>query len=109
MGIQLSGFNSGLPVEDIISQLLAVERRPIDLLQQRKATINLQKGLYANVKSRVSDLFKSIETITNRSGILGGEDIFNAKKTTSSSPDVVSATIGSTASQQTFTVDVIVR
>jgi flagellar hook-associated protein 2 len=107
MGIQMSGFNSGLPVEDIIRQLLAVERRPIDILTQRKKDISTQQGLFANVKTRVSDLFKSLETLTKRNNFLGEGDLFFSKKVTSSNADVATATVNGMAANQTFSLEVL--
>lgn len=107
MGIQLSGFNSGLPVEDMISQLMSIERRPIDLLEQRKSEIQLQQGIYSNVKSRVSDLLASLEVLSERGSFLGGEDVFMAKTSASADEAVATAAVTSQAGEQTVSLEVL--
>lgn len=107
MSIQLSGFNSGLPVEDIISQLIEIERRPIQLLEQRRQDLNFRKANYDNVESRVSTMLKSIEALTNRTTIIGGNDLFFAKSATSSNDAIASASVTPDAAIQNLSVEVI--
>ena len=105
MSIQFGGLASGLPVEDIISSLLAVERRPVDLLGERKAAIELQKGLYGNVKSRVSDLLTSVRKIATTSVL--DTNPFQKKIATSSNDTIATATATKNASPQTIDLEVI--
>lgn len=104
MGIQLSGFNSGLPVDDIIAKLMEVERRPIQLMQERKAKYNLQRGIYSNVQSRVNDLLKAVETLTKRA--LDGSSIFDNKIGKSSDDTIATATATKDAAPQSLLLEV---
>ncbi len=105
MGIQLSGYSSGLPVNDIIAQLMDLERRPVTLLEQRKADLNLKSGLYNNVSSRVSDLLLSVRKLTSRS--LLNTNLFKAKSATSSDDTIATAKATESASAQTINLEVV--
>src|SRR5438128_1373440 len=105
MGIQLSGFNSGLPVNDIISQLMAVERKPLDLIQQKVDKIKLQQGVYNNVQSRVSDLLVSVEKLTKRN-VLDNSTIFHAKSAKFTDESIATGSATKDASPQTLSLEV---
>ncbi len=104
MGIQLSGFNSGLPVDDIITKLMDVERRPIQLMEERKGKYQLQKGIYSNVQSRVNDLLTAVEKLTKRA--VDSSTIFDSKVGTSSNDTIATASATKTASPQTLSLEV---
>ncbi|MEB3286540.1 MAG: flagellar filament capping protein FliD [Vampirovibrionales bacterium] len=104
-----SGFNSGLPVEDIITQLMALERRPLELLASQKTKITQQQNAYNSVKTRIDALYASIQKLTlDTSSVLSTDsDIFLSKKSASSADTVATATVKSTAANQTISLEVI--
>lgn len=106
MGIQFSGIASGLPVNDIISQLLAVESRPIELLMQRKDTLSAQQSQYTAVSSRITTLRDSIRKITD-SHLGASFDLFQGKAATSSNTNMVTVSTTNSAAQGSFTVEVV--
>jgi flagellar hook-associated protein 2 len=109
MSIQFSGLASGLPVDNIVTQLIAIERRPIDVLKRRKDTVNLRQASMDNVSSRVNTLLTSLKKLTDVSTINLASlnpDLFLSGQATSSDKDRVTATATSAASPQTVSVEV---
>lgn len=106
--ISLSGFSSGLPVNDIISSLLAVERQPITLLEQQKSKLGSQQTVYSNVKGRVTELLNSVKALTLDTSVLSTDvDLFKMKKATSANDAVATATASATSAAQKFTLEVV--
>ncbi|MFC4929990.1 flagellar filament capping protein FliD [Massilia sp. GCM10023247] len=54
MGLSSAGIGSNLPIDSIISQLMAVERRPIDLLDKRVASFQSQLSAIGSLKSAMA-------------------------------------------------------
>ena len=66
--LSAAGIGSGLDVDSIVSQLMALERRPLDLLQQKKDDIDARVSAYGNLKSALStfqDAMQNLSTPTN--------------------------------------------
>ena len=100
-----AGLVSGLPVNDIVSQLIALERRPIDLMVQRQQALNQEGTLYDGVQTRVDDLLASIKSITAESVL--DTNPFDAKQATSSDDSIATATVGENAGIQQIQLEVI--
>ncbi len=105
MSISFGGLSSGLPVDDIISQLIALERRPIDLLQQQVADLQLNDASFKSAQDRASKLLQTMETLTAQSVL--DQDLFRAKLVTSSSEDIATATATENAAIQTINLEVV--
>ena len=56
MTISSPGIGSGLDVNSIITQLMAIERKPLDALQTKSAAIQTQISEYGKIKSAMSTL-----------------------------------------------------
>jgi flagellar hook-associated protein 2 len=56
MGIQATGVGSGLDVDGIVSQLMAIERRPLDLLDQKEADFKSKVSAYGSLKGVLATL-----------------------------------------------------
>lgn len=104
MSMNFGGINSGLPVNDIIANLISLERRPIQLIEQQKAKISTQQGMYSNVQSRVQDLYNAITRLTERS--FTGTGIFDAMAASSSDEKVATATVIGDAQPQTLELEI---
>ncbi|MDX2083761.1 MAG: flagellar filament capping protein FliD [Candidatus Melainabacteria bacterium] len=104
MGISLTGFASGLPVNDIIDQLMAIERRPLQALQEKKLTINLEQTNFTNIESRVSKLLSSLKKLTAQSVL--DTNLFKAKAATSSKESLATASVTQNAAPQTIQLTV---
>lgn len=103
------GVGSGLDSEGIISALLAVERRPIDLLKQRTTDTNTQLssiGKLQSLTSTMTDKANALSSVT-----LWGQKTFASGDATSITGSATSAavagrysvTVGQLASSQTVT------
>ncbi len=90
---------NGLDVKSIISQLVTLEKRPLDTLKLQAATVNTKISAYGQIKSLVSTLADAAGKLTSVTG-------WNGVTTTSSDSKFVSATaIGGTL-PTTFSVEV---
>lgn len=89
----------GLDVKSIISQLVALEKRPLDTLKVQAATTSTKISAFGQIKSLVSTLSDAASKLTSVTG-------WNNVSTTSSDKDFVSATaIGGTLATS-FNVEV---
>ncbi|EJE48988.1 flagellar capping protein [Acidovorax sp. CF316] len=90
---------NGLDVKSIISQLVTLEKKPLDTLKLQAATVNTKISAYGQIKSLVSTLADAAGKLTSVTG-------WNGVTTTSSDSKFVSATaIGGTL-PTTFSVEV---
>lgn len=81
---------NGLDVKSIISQLVTLEKRPLDTLKLQAATVNTKISAFGQIKSMVSTLADAAGRLTSVTG-------WNGVSTTSSDSKYVSATaIGGT-------------
>lgn len=69
-GISFSGLASGLDSKAIIAGLLAIERRPIDLLQQKKKTFQSQRDLFGQFERMLESLKKGVDGVRKTSSFL---------------------------------------
>lgn len=83
------GIGSGLDVNGIISGLMAVEQRPITLLQRAEAKLQAKLSGFGQIQSMASSLNDALKVLTQG-------DVFKQTMANSSDPAAVSA--GSTAS-----------
>src|SRR5204862_76744 len=83
--ISSPGIGSGLDVQSIVTQLVALERKPIDDLQTKAATIQTQLSSFGLLQSYTTNL----RDIADR---LSKSDFWTAATASSSDPLSVSAT-----------------
>lgn len=98
--ITSAGIGSGLDVETLISRLVAVERTPIQQLQQRTTGLKTQLSVYGKLQSNLSALRDAASRLTR-------SDTFGAVTATSSNATTANATAanGTTAGSYTVRVD----
>lgn len=83
-GISAAGIGSGLDVSSIISQLMALERRPLQALQREKANQEAQLSAYGTLKSALSSYRSALDALNTASdfrlykGVSGNEEVFTA-------------------------------
>ena len=56
MAISSPGVGSGLDVNSIVTQLVAIEKQPLTNLQTKANTLQTQLSLYGTIKSQVAAL-----------------------------------------------------
>jgi flagellar hook-associated protein 2 len=99
-----AGFNSGLPIDDIITKLMAVEQQPLTNMQAQISAIQKQQSIYTSVQSKVNDLLTAIKKLTTRN--FDGTSMFDAMIGKSTDDATVSATATGLASPQSLSVEV---
>lgn len=89
MGTIFSGVGlvSGIDFKSIVDQLIALEGRPRDQLQQRISGLNAQKTALLDISARVLGIQTKVNSLTKAS-------FFQSLKSTSSDPDVLTVATG---------------
>lgn len=102
MGVISSGTGliSGLPIQQIVDQLIAIEARPISVLQQRVQQVQAQRTALMDINARLLAL-KSVATALKRSSL------YESVKASSSNPSVVTASAQAGARPGSFTFRVV--
>ncbi len=89
------GLVSGINTSSIIDQLMAIEQRPVTLLQARVKGISDQKAAY-------TDLATQLGTLNTAATDLGKAETFQQSQATSSDENVLSATAAPNAATGSF-------
>lgn len=98
--INVGGLATGLDTNSIITQLVALERAPMDTLQtQRDAVVAHQQALQT-FNSKVLAFLTAVDSVRDGTDVL-------AHTATSSNPNVVTATADSNASTGTTSITVL--
>lgn len=90
MAVSAPGVGSSIDVNSIITQLMALERRPLDILNQRQSQYNTQLSAYGKVKSDLSAFQSAVSALKDSFD-------FSVFKATSSNTSVLSASADSSA------------
>lgn len=99
MAISSQGIGSGLDVNSIVSQLVAIERQPLQQLQVKASTLKAQLSLYGTVKSQAS-------TLGDMAALLAGASGWNIPKASSSNASAVTVTASANAAAASISVEV---
>src|SRR5947199_9404566 len=97
--ISSPGIGSGLDVQSIVTQLVALERKPIDDLQTKAATIQTQLSSFGLLQSYTTNL----RDIADR---LSKSDFWTGATASSSDPLSVSAAAGAGAAAGSDAIEV---
>lgn len=97
--ITAAGIGSGLDVESIVTQLVALERIPLDNLQSDASLIQAQISAYGTLKSKIAEFETAMDA-------LGSADKFKLFSASSSTESVLTATANSAAAAGTYEVEV---
>ena len=96
---RVGGLVSGLSTDSIVSQLMDIERKPIDLLNTNKDTMTERLTAWRNFNTRVQALSVQTERMSD-------EDNFTAGKATSSDMDLLTVTAGDNVAEGSYQVTV---
>ncbi len=99
MAISAAGVGSGLDVNSIVTQLVAIERQPLQQLQTKASTFQSQLSLYGKIKSQASAL-------GDAAALLGGAAGWNTQKASSSNSAAVSVSVSAGAASTSLAVNV---
>lgn len=97
--ISSPGLGSGLDVNSIVSQLVAIEQEPLIRIVQQQADFQFQISAYGTLRSALSTFESSLAAVNSLSDF----KVLTAK---SSDEDVLTASAGSSASKGTFDLTV---
>lgn len=102
--ISSAGIGSGLDVKSIVSQLVAVESRPLTQLQSRGSTLNTKLSNWGTVKSQLAAVQDAAQKLMGLSG-------WNARTFKSSNEDTLTgtATEGAVAGSYQVSVDTLAK
>ncbi|QMU60396.1 MAG: flagellar filament capping protein FliD [Gammaproteobacteria bacterium] len=81
------GIGSGIDIENIVTQLVAAERRPIQLLETRQTEIDIQVSALGLIRDSVSKFQTGISDLKLSSG-------FRSFSVTSSDDQIITASVG---------------
>lgn len=88
MSIYFSGIISGIDTEELIRQLMNIERRPIRLMQQKVSRIEEQQSAWRDVNTRLSNLETKLKDLLDA-------NLYSAMKASSSDEKVATASVRS--------------
>ena len=97
--ISSPGIGSGLDVKSIVSQLVALEKKPLDTLKLQAATVQTKISAFGQVKSLVSTFADATSKLTSLTG-------WNGVTTTSSDTKSVTASAVGGTLPTSFNVEV---
>ncbi len=99
-GISFGGLASGLDTKAIIQALVAIERRPIAALEQKKTSLGKQKSLFGDLRGLLGKLETAAKALKTTSDFL-------VRKASSDKEEIVTASAGSAASAGTYNLRVV--
>ena len=85
--ITAAGVGSGIDVESILTQLVALERQPIDALEARQASLDVELSAFGSINSQINDLATTARTLGDGTRLgpfvatTSDEEIFTAEAT----------------------------
>ena len=89
------GLISGLPIQDIVTQLIAIEARPRTLLEERLVDIQAQRTAYLDVNARLL-------AVKNALARFSSQESFRTFRAASSDPTVFTSSANADASPGSF-------
>jgi flagellar hook-associated protein 2 len=97
MVTRISGINSGLDIDSMVSKLMKAERMPLDKMKQKKTSLSWQTDLYREVNTKLASFKTALDGMR-----LNGDWKQNTGK--SSNETAVSISADSTASSINHTI-----
>ena len=89
----IAGQNSS--IEGLIQQYMALERRPIQQLESKKAALNTRKAVFNDLKNKLDALENAADVLSDTTN----NSIFNAVKVSSDDTEKLTVTAGTDAAQ----------
>jgi flagellar hook-associated protein 2 len=99
MAITASGVGSGIDIESIVSQLMALERQPLVALERRESDTRAQISAYGNLKSAISSFQDAMQDLSSL-------DAFRVFQSESSDDGVITASADGAAAAGIYNLDV---
>lgn len=100
--LKLGGIASGLDTESLVKQLMAIERRPVTLLEQRNDTLTTKANAWRDLNARLLTLDNRIREMRGFTA-----SVWDARKAMVTDATVLTAQADSTAQAGTYKVEVV--
>jgi flagellar hook-associated protein 2 len=97
--ISSAGIGSGLDVNNIVTQLVALEKQPLRALEIKEKTVTAQLSAFAQIQSQFQTLTDVATRISSTTG-------WSTRAGSSSNPAAASMTVAATAAATSFTLDI---
>ena len=94
-----TGLISGMDIGSLVTQLMAIEKRPLTLVQNRVAETQTQQTAYTELNARLTAALAAV-------GRLAQPSSFSKRKASSANEDVLTATASPTAQAGTYSFTV---
>lgn len=102
----VSGLSSGIDWDNIVTQLISVEHKPVDLVTNKKTSYENQLSAWQSMSTKLSALKTAVDNLKDEAAF----SLFTPSLTTNSSTvkgsDIITVTTDSAAAKGTFTVKV---
>ena len=98
--ISSPGVGSGLDVQSIVTQLMAIERRPVTAMQQSLKTLDSQLSAYGRLRSAMATFQSALKNLNSLNA-------FQVNAVSSTNSDALTATASSSAATGTLDVQVL--
>ncbi|MEZ5615756.1 MAG: flagellar filament capping protein FliD [Rhodocyclaceae bacterium] len=99
MALSSPGIGSGLDINGLVSQLMALEQRPLSLLNTKEARLQAQLSAYGSLKGALSSFQNSVAALATPAR-------FTAVKASVADKTVLTASAASTASPGSYSIEV---
>ncbi|MEC0227894.1 flagellar filament capping protein FliD [Paenibacillus alba] len=96
---RVSGLNSGMDIESLVTKLMKAENAPVDKLKQKKTSLGWTSDLYREINTKLSSLQKNLDAMR-----LSGD--WKQLAATSSNPTAVTVKADGTANAITHSISV---
>lgn len=97
--ISSSGIGSGLPVESLVTQLMAVEKKPLDAIDAKEAGLQAKLTAFGTMKSALATLQTAARALSTPAQLA-------PLKSSVSDPTVLGATAGAGATAANYSIEV---
>ena len=99
MALSSPGLGSGLDVSSLVSQLMALERRPLTALATKEAKYQAQLSAYGSLKGALSSFQTAVATLANPAK-------FSAARASLADPTVATASASASATAGSYSLEV---
>ena len=99
MAVSSIGVGSGLPLDDLLKNIMAAERQPLTLMARKEASYQAKLSAYGNLKGALS-------SFQNAMSALGKSSTFENLQTSIADKTIFTATATSKAASGTYQVNV---
>ncbi|HIC85776.1 MAG TPA: flagellar hook protein, partial [Desulfobacterales bacterium] len=102
----ISGLASGLDWRDIIDQLMRIERRPIDLVENKKSEYEQRLSAWQDLNTRLLSLRSAVDELKDPEDFNLFKATMTSSNTTVTASTLLNATTSSSAAPGTYTITI---